>query len=148
MTDQEAKTAKVEETSAMETEDTKGVSREDKQISPSTFAPKPTEMLYNPHTIKCVLDTPCPTQSTDKIEDDYEVNNWVLNHLPFKTYEQKVEFVKVILADQRKAALAEEKAKKKEKAKEEEKKKKKTKRRKCKTLPRTPKPVTKLPTFS
>jgi hypothetical protein len=100
---------------------------------------------WNPHTIKCDLDIPCPTSSCDDISQDYEVNNWVLNHLPLKSYEQKEEFAKLLLADQRKQEIKEQSAKKAETTKVAEKKKKGRGKKK----PRQKrKPVKGLPTFS
>lgn len=105
--------------------------------------PMTSSSLYNPHTIRCYLDTPCPVSQTVDIADDFEVNQWVLNHLPFKTVEQRIEFVKTLMADQRKAELGAKSKEKMEDYKKTEKKKKKKK-----TLSRHRKSVKDLPTFS
>jgi hypothetical protein len=49
---------------------------------------------------KCHLDVPCPKQTADDISQDYEVNNWVLNHLPFRDETQRENFAKTLMLDQ------------------------------------------------
>lgn len=118
---------------------------EKKTFSDDFKLPPPSYTLYNPHTIRCVLDTPCPPQSCENVADDYDVNNWVLNHLPFKTYEQKQEFVKQLLADQRRQQILQEKT---EKVQKETKEKTKAKKKRGKKKGRRRKPAKQLPTFS
>lgn len=67
----------------------------------------------NERPFKCVLDTPCPEQTAKSLPDDYEVNNWVLNHLPFRSEEQRADFTKKLLLDQTVKEKKEKKQKKK-----------------------------------
>lgn len=100
---------------------------------------------WSPHTIKCHLDVPFPTVTCEDISQDYEANSWVLNHLPLKSYEQKEEFAKLLLADQRKQEISRQSLRKGIATKSPE-KKKKGKGKKKPSQPR--KSVKELPTFS
>lgn len=91
----------------------------------------------------CTLDTSCPEQTADDISKDYEVNNWVLNHLPFRDETQRENFAKTLVLDQ----LKKEKEKKRQKSQLDLKKKSKlTRQNSVRTLPSfssSPKPKTK-----
>ena len=45
-------------------------------------------------------DMPCPPQSTEKIEDDQDVQSWVMNHLPL-TEEQKIQLACELAEDKK-----------------------------------------------
>jgi len=47
-------------------------------------------------------EMPCPIQKTEDIADDHEVNEWVLNHLPFGSNEQRLAFMASLVSDQQK----------------------------------------------
>jgi hypothetical protein len=121
------------------------LSTEDKKLSPcvsdeistkktEVFLPSSTTLVSSAdeRPFKCYLDVPCPKQTHDDISQDYEVNNWVLNHLPFRDEAQRESFAKNLLLDQMKA----EKEKKQQKQMQKVKQKSKLERQKSsKTLP-------------
>jgi hypothetical protein len=51
-------------------------------------------------------EAPCPRQTTEKIEECPEVNEWILNHLPLKE-EQKQWLMNKLILDQQKKHKAE-----------------------------------------
>lgn len=68
------------------------------------------------------MDAPCPKQTAEDISMDHAINEWVLNHLPFRSEEQREDFVKKLIKDQK----VKEKIEKKGKAAKEKIKKSKT----------------------
>lgn len=50
---------------------------------------------------KSPMDVPCPPLTTDDISTDHAINEWVLNHLPFRSEEQREAFAKKLMLDQK-----------------------------------------------
>lgn len=116
------------------------------EIEKKTVLPPPSVYTVggaNERPFGCHLDVPCPDQTADDISKDYEINNWVLNHLPFKDEAQRENFAKTLLLDE----LKKEKEKKQQKNLMGLKKKSKlTRQNSVRTLPTfstSPKPKTK-----
>lgn len=64
------------------------------------FFPKSTA---SPH------DAPCPGTITGDPDEDYNVNNWVFNHLPFRDEVQRQKFLSMLIADARIEELVDQK---------------------------------------
>lgn len=55
------------------------------------------------------FDKPCPGNITGDALKDHPVHEWVLNHLPWESEEQKAKFISLIVADARVEQLKAEK---------------------------------------
>lgn len=63
------------------------------------------------------MDAPCPSLTAEDISMDHDINEWVLNHLPFRSEEQREAFVKKLILDQKVKERKEKDSKKKKEAK-------------------------------